>query len=207
MRVALIDIGMGNLGSVEKCLREFGVEVAIAQTPEHLSDADRIVLPGVGSFHEGAMQLTQLGFRDALTHLCCVQKIPLLGICLGMQLLATHGEEGGIADGLNLIPGRVKKIDPTRLGLRLPHVGWNEVRRMSNSKIYVGIPDGTDFYFVHSYAFSEVDINLVTGWTDYGDSIVASVQNGVVFGTQFHPEKSSRFGRQLLKNFLELARC
>lgn len=207
MRVALIDYGMGNLGSVEKCIRELGAEIVIAQTPDSLDIADRLILPGVGSFRDGAAQLKRLGFYDALPHLCRVKGIPLLGICLGMQLLATHGEEGGFEEGLNLIPGCVKKINLINCGLRLPHVGWNDVQGASDSVLYNGIPEGTDFYFVHSYAYSNLDSSFVTGCAVYGESIVASVRNGLAFGTQFHPEKSSRFGKRLLRNFLELSKC
>jgi glutamine amidotransferase len=128
---------------------------------------------------------------------------PLLGICLGMQMLATASEENGVTDGLDLVSGRVRRLDSLGCTLRVPHVGWNDVRHVDGHTLFARIPQGTDFYFVHSFALVPVTAGDVCATTDYDGEVTAAVQRGRVFGTQFHPEKSSHAGRQVLRNFLQ----
>ena len=204
MTVAIIDYGMSNLGSVRRALGILGAEVMVADRPELLAPSVGIILPGVGGFSEGMARLNERGWPDAIRK--HVQfGTPVLGICLGMQLLASVGSEGGETAGLDLVPGSVVRLD--RLGClkRIPHVGWNSVSINSpRRKLFHAIPDGTDFYFVHSYAFSASDRGDVAAETDYGVPVTAAVARARVFGTQFHPEKSSRAGSRILKNFLEV---
>lgn len=207
MKVAIINYGMGNLGSVRRALEELGVEPFIAEHPLALLDANRIVLPGVGAFTEGMSRLRAGGWVDALHRLVNTEHKPLLGICLGMQMLANSGEEGGEVPGLGFIDGRVRRLDVLGCDLRIPHVGWNEVACRQDDPLFAHIPQGSDFYFVHSYAVECADARQVVGSTSYGVALVAAVHVANVLGTQFHPEKSSRAGRQLLQNFLELPAC
>ncbi len=202
MKVALIDYGMGNLGSVRRAIGELGAEALLADTPAKLVAADRIVLPGVGAFADGMRLLQAGGWVSALREEARAGK-PLLGICLGMQMLATRGIEGGDTDGLDLIPGEVVPLAGLGCKLRIPHVGWNAVVvQDSGARAVRGIPAGTDFYFVHSYAFQPRDPRDVVCTAEYGIPIAAVVARGNVMGTQFHPEKSSRAGFRLLRNFL-----
>jgi glutamine amidotransferase len=204
MKVAVIDYGMGNLGSVCRALTKLGAAAFIADQPGQLDSAQQILLPGVGSFGDGMKNLVRGGWVDAIQNAVASAK-PLLGICLGMQLLASRGTEGGICDGLDLIPGEVKRLDEFGCTLRIPHVGWNNIRLTGTSgPLFGAIPAGTDFYFVHSFAFQTAMKNDVLAEVDYGTEVTAAVGRGNVFGTQFHPEKSSKAGFRLLKNFLNL---
>jgi glutamine amidotransferase len=202
MKVGVVNYGMGNLGSVRRAFEDLGATVVIATEPSVLFYTDRIVLPGVGNFAEGMQRLRAGGWVEALNSLVREHQRPLLGICLGMQMLAAEGEEGGVTAALGFIPGRIRRIDALGCTLRVPHVGWNEVDYTAPEPLFAGVPDGSDFYFVHSYAFEPSDDRDVVARTDYGVPLVAAVRHGVVVGTQFHPEKSSRGGRQLLRNFL-----
>lgn len=207
MKVAIVDYGMGNLGSVGRALTELGVQPLIADRPERLSEASHIVLPGVGSFADGMVHLSQSGMTGAIRSKVASGK-PLLGICLGMQLLASRGTEGGSNDGLGLIPGEVLRLDELGCSLRIPHVGWNNISmRAGSESLFSGIPNGTDFYFVHSFAFKAEAGEDVLAYTEYGIPLVAAIKHRHVFGTQFHPEKSSKAGFRLLKNFIEFKPC
>lgn len=208
MKVAIVDYGMGNLGSVSRALAELGAQVHIADHPEQLSAADRIVLPGVGSFADGMTHLSACGWDDAIREQTGTVGKPLLGICLGMQLLASSGTEGGEMPGLGLVSGKVVRLDTLGCNLRIPHAGWNSVAvAQTDTPLFSGIPSGTDFYFVHSYSFHANAVAQVLAHTDYGVPVVAAICDGHIFGTQFHPEKSSKAGFRLLKNFLELKPC
>jgi glutamine amidotransferase len=198
---------MGNLGSVRRTLSELGVEPYIAEHPDALSAANRIILPGVGAFPEGMERLRHGGWVEVIHRLVHADNVPMLGICLGMQMLATFGEEGAGSAGLALIDGRVKRLDAFGCKLRIPHVGWNDVIVTANEPLFARIPQGSDFYFVHSYAFAAADQQDVIAVANYDVEMAAAVRRRHVFGTQFHPEKSSRAGRQLLRNFLEYAPC
>ena len=208
MKVAIIDYSMGNLGSVSRALIELGTQAYIAESPDRLKAADRIVLPGVGSFADGMACLGAGGWTEAIRHQVFEKNKPLLGICLGMQLLASAGTEGGDLPGLGFISGQVVRLDLLGCRLRIPHVGWNSITLSpANHGLFAGIPSGTDFYFVHSYAFRPVREEQVLAYTDYDIPVVAAVGGGHVFGTQFHPEKSSRSGFRVLRNFLDFRSC
>jgi len=207
MKIAIIDSGIGNLGSVRRALDELGAMPLIASTPADLDPAHRIILPGVGSFTDGMASLHDGGWVDALHHQVHTRGKDLLGICLGMHLLASRGEEGagkGYTPGLDLIPGDIMRLDKLGCQFRIPHVGWNEVKSATPSPLFTGIADGTDFYFVHSYAFTPADPANILLTCDYDVEFTAAIGRNRVWGTQFHPEKSSKAGIQVLKNFLEM---
>jgi glutamine amidotransferase len=214
MRVGVIDYGVGNLGSVLRALEELRVTPILISRAVDMLAVDSLILPGVGNFSDCVKLLDDGGWVQALRQEVVVESKPLLGICLGMQLLATTSMEGladnacdGLA-GLNFIPGRVESLRSLGCGLRIPHVGWNEViSSTSVGGIFDGIPDGTDFYFVHSYAFVPDDPTHVLATTVYDVPVTAAVRCGHIWGTQFHPEKSSRAGFQLLRNFIENPTC
>lgn len=207
MNVAIVSYGMGNLGSVRRAIEDLGARPFIAEHPAALFEANRIILPGVGAFGEAMARLRDGGWTDALLAQVRERKKPLLGICLGMQLLAEWGDEGGTTAGLALVPGRVRRLDLLGCTLRIPHVGWNDVVSSAADPLFRHIARGDDFYFVHSYAFLAADEANVTATTHYGVPVTAAVRAGNAFGTQFHPEKSSRAGRQVLRNFLEYVPC
>lgn len=204
MKVVVIDYGMSNLGSISNALIECsGENVVVATDPRELFTATHIILPGVGAFKDGMDNLRKFGWESPLNKIVR-DKIPLLGICLGMQLLATSGKEGGETPGLNFIAGETHKFQATSLDEKIPHVGWNEVYPLHQSPLFEGIPAGTDFYFVHSYYFIPKNKKNILSTTPYCGRFVSSIAQDNIFGTQFHPEKSQRPGFQLLKNFLNL---
>jgi glutamine amidotransferase len=205
MKVVVIDYGMSNLGSISNALVECGCyNVVVATDPKELSTATHIILPGVGSFADGMNNLIDLGWQDPLRKSVMKDKIPLLGICLGMQLLASQGIEGGNTAGLNFIEGSVERLIASKDQEKIPHVGWNEVYSSNNSPLFSDISDGTDFYFVHSYHFVPSNKKNIMSTTPYCGKFVSGVNSNNIFGTQFHPEKSQRPGFQILKNFLNL---
>lgn len=201
VKIDIIDYGMGNLQSVRNALERLGCEVGVSSDPQSIGNADALVLPGVGAFGEAMGNLQQRNLVAPLRRAVLEEGKPLLGICLGMQLLADSSEERGEFRGLSLIPGVVRKI-PVSGGLRLPHIGWNGVSLRKPDPLFGGIPDGGAFYFVHSYRF-ECEDTYVAGLTDYGTEITAAVQKDRIFGVQFHPERSQRKGLRLLKNFID----
>jgi glutamine amidotransferase len=207
MKVAIINYGVGNLSSVRRAFEELGAEPIIANHPSTLYDVNRIVLPGVGAFKEGMAHLDHGGWSEALREVVGEQGKPLLGICLGMQLLASEGHENGVTPGLGLIPGQVRRLDELGCTLRIPHVGWNEACHDGSDVLFEGIPDRSDFYFVHSYAFVTEAAEHRLATVPYGVDLTAAVRRGHVFGCQFHPEKSSKAGRRLLRNFLSYSPC
>ena len=207
MKIAIINYGMCNLGSVRRAFEDIGAETLIVNHPSQLYGVDRIVLPGVGAFTEGMSRLNDGGWKPALHELVMLQHKPLLGICLGMQMLASYGVEGGLSEGLDLIPGKVQRLDELGCNLRIPHVGWNEVHFEKQDLFFENIPNTSDFYFVHSYAFDVEDRNNLIATVPYGLNIAAVVRKDHVFGCQFHPEKSSKAGRQILKNFMQYPSC
>ena len=207
MKVFLINYGMGNLSSVKNTLEKLGVDAVITDNPADLHEADKVILPGVGSFGEGMQRLSSAGWIQALNSFVSQEKKPILGICLGMQMLATTGHEGGITDGLGFVPGKVERLDNIGCQLRIPHVGWNDVAYTSDDMLFESIPSASDFYFVHSYAFIPNNQSHLIATASYGVEITAAVRNGNVYGCQFHPEKSSKAGRHLLNNFLNYSAC
>ncbi len=204
MSVVIVDYNMGNLGSVERFFQECGANVKVSNNPKDLHTAEKIVLPGVGSFCSGMNNLNKLGFIEVLKKEVLVNRIPILGICLGMQLLADEGIEGGSCLGLGFIPGKVVKLETKNNEEVLPHVGWNEINIKKENDILRNIPDKTDFYFVHSYHFIPSDLNIVVTETNYCGKFVSIIGKDNVFGVQFHPEKSIPYGFELIKNFLEI---
>ncbi|MCP5484918.1 MAG: imidazole glycerol phosphate synthase subunit HisH [Spirochaetales bacterium] len=206
MKVGIVNYGMGNLASVRRAFEDLGVEVRVAQQPGALYEVDKIVLPGVGAFADGMRHLREHAWDEAIRELVG-RGTPMLGICLGMQMLASHGEEGGGSPGLDLVPGMVIRLDQLGCTERIPHVGWNELHYAADDPIFNGIPDASDFYFVHSFGFQPANQADAIGHVPYGPKITAVVKHGSVIGCQFHPEKSSKAGRRLLQNFLEWKPC
>jgi imidazole glycerol-phosphate synthase subunit HisH len=214
MKVGVIDYGVGNLGSVIRALDELRVTPFLITRALDMSAMDCLILPGVGNFADCAKLLEKGGWSEALKDQVQEFRKPLLGVCVGMQLLASFSMEGvesnapnGIA-GLDLIPGRVEHLSMLGCTLRVPHVGWNAVSPVSShGGLFDGIPEGTDLYFVHSYAFVAEEPADVIATTEYGIPITAAVRRGNVWGTQFHPEKSSRAGFRLLRNFIDGPKC
>ena len=198
---AIVDYGVGNLMSVTNAMKYLGLDTRITSDPAELERADAILLPGVGAFPDAAEKLRGPGLDRVL--IAQAEKKPILGICLGMQLLFDAGEEVRECKGLGLVRGRIKRIETDQ---KLPHIGWNSLTFQNDSPIFKGLHDGSYVYFVHSFcgvADSEAD---VIARTEYGASVVAAVSHGNVYGCQFHPEKSGEVGLQILKNFGELNR-
>jgi glutamine amidotransferase len=193
---------MGNRRSVEKALEHVGARVALTADPEVLGRAEALVLPGVGAFPKGMANLGRLGF-DRLISERVAAGVPLLGICLGMQLLFERSDEMEPAAGLSLIPGHVSALRAP--GLRIPHIGWNEVEFRRQSPLNADLPGRVAFYHVHSYAARPERAEDVVGTCEYGEAFPSVVAHGNVFGVQFHPEKSSRDGLALLRAFVALA--
>ena len=202
VKITIIDYDAGNLRNVQKAIETFGYIPMISSEAEALEETDVLILPGVGSFKDGMDSLKSSGLHLSIRRQVIEKKKPILGICLGMQLLATEGYEGGKCSGLNLLPMSVQRLSSEQKGLKLPHMGWNSVFGFEQSVLFSGISDGGDFYFVHSYHAVCEDDSIVTATCEYGQRFVAAVRKDNVFGTQFHPEKSQRYGLKLLKNFL-----
>lgn len=203
MNIGIVNYGMGNLASVYRALETLGSAPFIAERPDELERAFRIILPGVGAFAEGMDRLAAGGWIEALRRRVVDGGTPLLGICLGMQFLADRGVEGGAREGLGLIPGDIAHLSELGCTDRVPHAGWNELHLVREDALVDAIPDGTDFYFVHSYAFRVADPRHLLGTTPYGCEVAAAVRKDNVWGTQFHPEKSSKAGLRLLRNFVD----
>lgn len=204
--ISVIDYGCGNLGSVVNMLQRVGHQATVIRTAEEILAAEKLILPGVGAFDTGMSQLRQNGLVEALEERVIAQGVFLLGICLGMQLLLASSDEGQ-TEGLGWIPGRVAKLkaDPERR-LRVPNMGWREVHANSDAKLFDAADASPRFYFVHSYYAADVPEAYVAATSVFDTPFPCAVQHETVFGTQFHPEKSHRFGMALMKNFAELKR-
>jgi glutamine amidotransferase len=200
-RVLIIDYSMGNIDSMKRALEECGASVVVGNSAEDFRNATHIVLPGVGSFPHGMEHIDRLNIPYLLREQILEKGIPLLGVCLGMQLFAMVGAEVHETTGLGLIPGKVLQLEP-RIGERIPHIGWNSVIHDGSSALLEGIPSGKDFYFVHSYYFACENSTHIVATTDYCGGFASIINRGNIWGTQFHPEKSQRVGMQLLRNFL-----
>ena len=202
--IAVVDYGRGNLRSVTHAFDAIGEDVALAHTAADLESADRIVLPGVGAFPSVMRSLDNSGLRDSLEVEVREKGKPFLGICVGMQLLADLGHEGGQTEGLGWIGGEVRKLDVGRPALRLPHVGWNETFPAEESPLFKGLGSAPVFYYVHTYAFSVRDAAAcVSATCDYGERFVAALLQENVAATQFHPEKSQDIGLRFLMNWVD----
>ena len=202
--VAIVDYGMGNIDSIVRAIEESGGSVLVSNNPVDFETATHIILPGVGSFSAAMESLSKLKLINVLKEQVTKYKIPFLGVCLGMQLLATKGHEGGDHDGLDLIKGEVVLLKPQDLQQRIPHIGWNEVIFAKQSPLFNNIETGKDFYFVHSYHYKCKHEQDILAYTPYCGKFVSVIGRENIFGTQFHPEKSQRVGFELLKNFLQM---
>ena len=215
MTLGVINYGVGNLGSLIKSLKKLNIEHLVIDSPVGHGKIDRFILPGVGSFTECMKRLKNNGWIDFLDREILENGRPLLGICVGMQLLATSGEEGAalggefpISPGLGYIGGHVKHLRANGCSFSLPHIGWNSLENVALScSILTGIQNGTDFYFVHSYSFIPNESSDISAIADYDINFVAVVNRGSIFGVQFHPEKSSLAGLKVIKNFATYTIC
>ncbi|MFA4876158.1 MAG: imidazole glycerol phosphate synthase subunit HisH [Methanoregula sp.] len=202
MKITIIDYGMGNLQSIATALEHCKATVTISNNSDDIFCADKLILPGVGAFADGMQNLCSCGLDRVVREAVIDYKIPILGICLGMQLLADTGIEGGDILGLGLISGDVIKLYPSNPRERIPHVGWNEVYYPKSNSLFTQIPEGSDFYFVHSYHFVPKSASSIIGVTPYCDRFVSAINERHIWGVQFHPEKSSVLGLTLINNFL-----
>jgi len=206
MSVVIIDYGLCNLGSVKRAFEECGATAFISDDPRDAEEASHLVLPGVGAFGDAMKNLRTAGWDVAIRKNVLEQHVPMLGICLGMQLLADKSSEFGEHKGLGLIPGEVLKIynDDPGTKFRVPHIGWNEIHKKKEHPLLTKVESNTDFYFVHSYFFKTTDSGDVLSTTYYGLDFPSIVGRNKTMGVQFHPEKSSRAGFQILQNFLSI---
>lgn len=199
--IAIIDYDAGNIKSVEKALQYLGEEAVITRDAGEILMADKVILPGVGAFGDAMEKLNRYGLVPVIREV--VEKgIPFLGICLGLQLMFESSEEAPGVEGLGLLKGKIVRI-PEGDGLKVPHMGWNSLSFPKEGRLFVGIPENSYVYFVHSY-YLQAEEDIVTATAEYGVTIHASVEKGNVFACQFHPEKSSHTGLTILKNFVEL---
>lgn len=201
--IVIVDYGLGNLGSISNMLKKIGLkDYYISSDKKIIEKASKIILPGVGAFKIGMQNLKDLKLIPTLKDKIVYEEIPTLGICLGMQLLLTHSEEGDY-EGLNFIEGNVVKFNKDRINpLRIPHMGWNSVNLSYEDKLYEGLEDINKFYFVHSFYAICGDRSSALSTTEYGFEFDSSIKKNNIYGVQFHPEKSHKFGMQLLQNFV-----
>ena len=203
MDIAVVDYGMGNIRSVSKALERVAprARVSVTADPQRIRGADRVVVPGQGAMPDCMRQLAASGAREAVVE--SARAKPFLGICIGMQMLFEHGEEGD-TPGLALLPGRVPRFPAARMaGLKVPHMGWNEVRQARDHALWSGIPSGERFYFVHSYFPEPAEAGLTAATCEYGVAFTCAIARDNIFAVQFHPEKSQAAGLRLLSNFVE----
>lgn len=203
MRLVVVTFGAGNVGSIPNMLKRVGVAGEVTDDPDVVERADKLILPGVGAFDPAITNLRARGLDEALNRQVLERGTPILGLCLGMQLLAERSEEGAEA-GLGWIPGVVRRLDPGNESLRVPQMGWNTARAVRDHPLVRHWADDARFYFAHSYVMTCRDDSDPLALTDYGVEFASIVQRGNVMGTQFHPEKSHRHGMQLLRNYVEM---
>lgn len=202
---AVIDYDTGNLKSVEKALSYLGEDCVVTRDPKVILAADRVILPGVGSFGSARKKLTEYGLDEVVSQVV-EREIPLLGICLGLQLLFEESQESPGIPGLGILKGKILRIPDQNGTLKVPHIGWNSLTYDHPGRLFSGIPEESCVYFVHSYYLEAEEEGIVTASTRYGVRIHASVEKGLVFACQFHPEKSGEAGLHILKNFTEIGR-
>jgi glutamine amidotransferase len=200
--ITIVNYGMGNLGSVLNMFKKIGVQAEIVENPAELVQASKILLPGVGSFDKAMSRIQETGFKEVLDQKALVEKVPVLGICLGMQLL-TRGSEEGVLPGLGWVDADTIRF-PSTQGLKVPHMGWNIVIPSAPSKLTQNLPEESRFYFVHSFRVNVDHQENSILKTQYGITFDAAIQKDNIYGAQFHPEKSHKFGMQLLRNFASL---
>jgi imidazole glycerol-phosphate synthase subunit HisH len=199
--IAIIDYGAGNIRSVANAIARLGYQAVVTNRPEDVLRAKAVFLPGVGAAGDTMSSLNKQGLSDVIRRLVAEER-PLFGICIGLQVLFTGTEEGGWYECLNIIPGRVKKLPP---GLKIPHMGWNQVYQKFAHPLFEGVPDGANFYFVHSYYGEPEDKSVVAAETNYGIPFCCAVVRGNLVATQFHPEKSGDLGLKIYENFIKWA--
>lgn len=205
MTITIIDYGMGNLKNVKKAFAAIGLVAEITSDPEKILKADKVVLPGVGAFRDAISELNTSGLAEAIQEVV-KQGTPLLGICLGMQLLFDRSYEYGEHKGLGILPGEIIKMTPNEMvdtsgrSLKIPHMGWNNLEIIKPAPLLTGLEQASSVYFVHSY-YLETTSDVVSAYTTYGKRIAVAAQKDHIFATQFHPEKSGPIGLQILKNF------
>jgi imidazole glycerol-phosphate synthase subunit HisH len=206
--IGIIDYGSGNVQAIATIYKNLNIDYRIISDPDDLKKADKLILPGVGAFDATMQQLIDSGLRDELNNLVINKKVPILGICVGLQVMGFGSEEGDLP-GLGWIPGQVKKFDNNKIELKpkLPHMGWNVIHDIQNHNIFKGIDNDFGFYFVHSFYFECEKEENILAISNYGGEFTSSIYSNHIFGTQFHPEKSHGNGKQLLKNFAELEIC
>ena len=208
MKVTIVDYSSGNISSVINSFKEVAQNKAIIEVTSDLNkikSSDKIVLPGQGSFKSCVDALNKIsGLNDALNEFVLVNKKPLLGICVGLQMFADVGYEETETKGLGWISGKVTKIDNQNGKYKLPHIGWNQINILKNSKIFKEVENNSHMYFVHSYEFIPKDNRVISATTDYSTKVVCSVEKENLFGTQFHPEKSDKTGLKIINNFINL---
>ena len=208
MKVTIVDYSSGNISSVVNSFKEVGqnkAKIEVTSDLEKIKASDKIVLPGQGSFKSCVDALNKIsGLNDTLNEFVTVNKKPLLGICVGLQMFADVGYEETETKGLGWISGKVSKIDNQNGKYKLPHIGWNQINILKDSKIFQNIEDNSHMYFVHSYEFIPKDNRVISATTDYSTKVVCSVEKENLFGTQFHPEKSDKTGLKVINNFINL---
>lgn len=202
--IAIIDYDAGNIKSVEKAIAALGEKAVLTREPEQIYAAEKVILPGVGSFRDAMEKLNRYGLVEVIRKVV-ENKTPFLGICLGLQLLFERSDEGEGVDGLGILEGEILRIPDTQ-GLKIPHIGWNSLNFPREGRLFKGLEENSYVYFVHSYYLKAKDESIVTATTDYGTLIHASVEKDNVFACQFHPEKSSDVGLTILKNFLSIGK-
>ena len=200
--IAIIDYDAGNIKSVEKAMQLLGQDVTITRDRETILQADKVILPGVGAFGDAMGKISQYGLEEVIGEVVD-QKTPFLGICLGLQLLFERSDETPGVEGLGILKGEILRI-PDKEGLKIPHMGWNSLKFQNQGRLFANLPEEPYVYFVHSYCLRAADEGIVTATTEYSTHIHASVEKDNVFACQFHPEKSSDVGIQILKNFVEI---
>ena len=203
--IVIIDYKLGNLRSVIGAVERLGHEALISSRVEDMEAADKLILPGVGAYGDGMVNLRSLGLVEPLTRMVVTEGKPILGICLGSQLLARVSYEFGTHPGLGWIEAEVVRLEPEDSSLRVPHVGWDDLVQVRESVLYDDVPQDALFYYVHSFHIKCDNQDIVIGMCDYGGDVTAAFQQGNIYGTQFHPEKSQRHGLTLLGNFLDKA--
>ncbi|WP_303982481.1 imidazole glycerol phosphate synthase subunit HisH [Dongia mobilis] len=201
--VVIVNSGVCNLDSIQRAVEECGGKPEVTDDPRIVEQADRIILPGVGSFAAAMQAMNEKGIAAGLRNLLAKRQVPFLGICLGMQLMATRSYEFGLTDGLDFIPGEIVPLKSTQAGERIPHMGWNETHPKPGAQLWRNLPDGADFYFVHSYHYDCAESDVLAVCPSYG-GFAAAVQRDNLMGVQFHPEKSQKAGFELLRNFLAI---
>ena len=202
--IGIVDYGCGNLGSIANMLRKVGAISSVVRTADEIASSEKLILPGVGHYDRGMSQLNQAGLRDALEKRVLGEGVPILGICLGMQLLLSSSEEGS-EPGLGWVPGKnIRFRVPEGEKLRIPHMGWSEVDPVAGSTLLTGYDNTPRFYFVHSYHAADVPEESVAATADYGERFVCAIEHRNIYATQFHPEKSHRYGIHVLQRFADL---